>query len=45
MLKMNNPLHLQTKGKIGFKSKCPLEPAHAVNLLTSCDREVVSSGE
>lgn len=34
MLIMNHLVHLQTKGKIGFRSKHPLEPAHALNLLT-----------
>lgn len=42
---MNHLVHLQTKGKSGFRSKHPLEPTHALNSLTIFDREVVSSGE
>lgn len=45
MLIKNHLVYLQARGKIGFSSKCPVEPAHAVNPFTSFCREVVSSAE
>lgn len=45
MLIKNRLVYLQARGKIGFSSKCPVEPAHAVNPFTSFCREAVSSAE